>query len=245
MSIASLALALAVAGAPTSQAASTGAADGDLSGVWFLTNYKSSSLPAEQRIPLTIEGAPPPLRPEAQKVYDQRIADSDRGQPYAPTSASCLPLGMPLMMMAANMGIQIIQQPKQVSMLFEEQHTYRVIPIDAPHAPDPDPTWYGDSVGHWDGDVLVVDTIGLNGRTTLDLTGLPHSEDLHVTERIRRIDAKTLEDLITIDDPKTFTRPWTTRMRYGVFTDRPMEYVCENNRNMPTADNHVTFQRPK
>ena len=233
----------AAAGAIVASVAHPAQAAGDIAGTWTLADYKSSGLPAEQRIPQTIEGTAPPLQPWAQKLYDQRIADSDRGQPFAPTSARCLPLGVPLMMMAANMPIQIMQSPTRVSLMFEEQRTFRVVLLDQPHGEDLDPSFYGDSVGHWEGDTLVVDTTGLNDRTTLDLTGMPHSQALHVVEHIRRVDAETLEDLITVDDPKTFTRPWTTRMRYHAFTGRIMEYVCDNNRNAPDAANHATYER--
>jgi hypothetical protein len=202
----------------------------NIAGTWTLMNYKHSYEPARSRIPQTIEGTAPPLQPWAEALYQQRIAASESGSPFLPPSAECLPLGVPMMMMAANMPIQVMVSPRQVTLLFEEQHTFRAIRINQPHLPDPDPGWFGDSVGHWEGDTLVIDTIGFTDRTTLDFTGMPHSEDMHVIEHMRRVDARTLEDLITIEDPKTFLRPWTTRMRYEAF-DGPMhEYVCENNR---------------
>ena len=91
----------------------------------------------------------------------------------------------------------------------------------------------GHSTARWDGDTLVADTIGRNDKTTLDMTGMPHSESLHVIERIRRLDDKTLENLITIDDPKTYTRPWTARMTYRAVNGRLQEFFCENNRDAP------------
>jgi hypothetical protein len=234
-----LACALAAASAAHAQGA------GDITGTWTLIGYKGTGrTEARQRIPQTVEGTAPPLQPWAQALYDQRLADSDRGQPFAPTGAYCLPLGMPLMMMAADMPIHIVRTPAEVDLMFEEQHAWRAVRLGGKHPEDLDPSFYGDSVGRFEGDVLVVDTVGLNERTTLDMTGMPHSEALHVTERIRRVDADTLEDLITIDDPKTFIRPWTTRMRYRAFKDRMIEYICENNRNMPDATQHATFQVP-
>jgi hypothetical protein len=130
-------------------------------------------------------------------------------------------------------------------MLFEEQNHFRTIRMNGKHAEDPDPTYMGDSIGHWEGDALIVDTIGLTDRTTIDQVGMPHSEELHLVERYRRLDRDTLEVLVTITDPKTFSSPWQTRALYkhappdsGV-----SEYICENNRNTPDAQGRMGFQR--
>ena len=219
---------------------------GSLSGVWLVAGYKSSRATAGERAAVTVEGKPPPLLPAAAALVKKRIADSDRGYPFSNTLSYCLPGGMPLMIMAgAPYPIQILETPGQVSMLFEEQNHFRIIHLDAKHAEDPDPSYMGDSVGHWDGDALVVDTVGLTDRTTIDQIGTPHSENLHVVERFRRVDANTLEVLVTLDDPKTFSRPWQTRAIYKI---RPpgvglSEYICENNRNVPDAQGRMGFQR--
>lgn len=96
-----------------------------------------------------------------------------------------------------------------------------------PKLEDMDPNWMGQSAGHWEGDILVVDSQGFNDLTTLDAAGLPHSTEMRLTERIRKLDADTLEDVITINDPKTYTRSWSTRVTYrrqpGL---RLKEYVC-------------------
>jgi hypothetical protein len=90
-----------------------------------------------------------------------------------------------------------------------------------------DPNWMGVSAGHWDGDTLAVESQGFNDLTTLDAAGLPHSTQLQVAERLRKLDADTLEDIITVTDPKTYTKPWSTRVTYrrqpGL---RLKEYVC-------------------
>ena len=212
----------------------------DISGTWTLMDYKPTRVPARQRIPQTIEGTTPPLQPWAEKLYEQRLAASDRGQPFFPASASCLPNGIPLTMMAdAAYPFQILQTPGQVTMLFTVWNIYRIIYLNQNHHKDVDDGYMGDSVGHWEGDTLVVDTIGLNDKTTLDMSGMPHSDSLHVIERIRRVDDKTLENLITVDDAKTFTRPWTTRMRYQSSKELMREYFCENNKVAPPSD-----QRP-
>ena len=104
-----------------------------------------------------------------------------------------------------------------------------------PHPSDPDPTWYGHSVGKWDGDTLVIDTVGLNGKTWVDPRGLPTTERLHYVERFRRTDMGHLELELTIDDPGAYKKPWTMKK---VTTLAPkgeelMEYVCEeNNRDL-------------
>ena len=204
----------------------------DLSGYWVLHDYKPTFIPARQRIPQTIEGMTPPLNPEAAKLYEQRLTDSDNGHPFLPPTSRCITNGMPLMMMAdTGYPFQIIQSPGQVTFLLELWRNYRVIHLNQEHHKDLDPGYMGDSVGHWEGNTLVVDTIGLNDKTVLDMSGMPHSEDIHILERIRKVDAKTLEDMITIDDPKTFSKSWTTRMTYGAVDGPLHEFLCENNRD--------------
>jgi hypothetical protein len=215
----------------------------DISGTWVLTNLKSTSVPARERIPQTVEGTPPPFQPQAAALYEQRLRDSDDGHPFAPLSNSCLTNGMPLLMSGDTVfPFQVVQSPGQVTLLFELFHIYRVIRLDRGHPNELDPTYLGDSVGHWEGDTLVVDTVGISDRTTLDMTGLPHSDALHLVERIRKTTPETLEDLITVEDPKTFTRPWTMRMVYAKSEFEVSEFFCENNRNRPTSDGHSSFQ---
>ena len=207
----------------------------DISGIWVLQNYKPTPIPARQRIPQTIEGTPPPLNPAAAKVYEQRLAASDAGKPFDPPSAKCLTNGMPLMMMAdTGYPFQIIQSPGQVTLLLQLWRDYRIIYLNREHHKDLEPGYMGDSVAHWEGKTLVVDTIGLNDTTVLDMTGMPHSEALHVVEHIRKLNRTTLEDRITIEDPETFTRPWTTLMTYKA-TEGPLaESLCENLRDFST-----------
>jgi hypothetical protein len=219
---------------------------GSLSGIWVPTGYKSSRVSARSRVALTAEGKPAPLLPAAAELLEKRLADAERGYPYANTLSSCLPGGMPMMIVAAaSYPIQILETPGQVTMLFEEQNHFRIIGLGGRHPDDPDPTYMGHSIGHWEGDTLVVDTIGLSDRTTIDQVGMPHSEDLHLVERYRRVDRATLEVLVTLTDPKTFSAPWQMRT---IFRTAPpdtgvREYICENNRNSPDAQGHMGFQR--
>lgn len=222
---------------------------GSLAGIWVTTGYKTSRVSARSRVAVTSEGKPPPLLPAAAALLEKRLADADRGYPYPITLSSCLPGGMPMMMIAgAPYPIQILETPGQVTMIFEEQNHFRVIHLGGTHPDDPDPSFMGHSIGHWEGDALVVDTVGLTDRTTIDQVGTPHSDALHLLERFRRVDRGTLEVLMTLTDPKTFGAPWQTR---AVFKTVPpgtgvSEYICENNRNAPDAQGHMSFQaRPE
>ena len=103
--------------------------------------------------------------------------------------------------------IEIVQTPQRIFMFFEYEHTYREIWIDGRELPkDPDPSYFGTSVGRWEGDTLVVESIGFNDKTLLD--GMPHSDAVHLVERYRRLDLDTLELTITADDSKAYTKPW-------------------------------------
>lgn len=206
----------------------------DFSGLWTLENYKPTRVPARERIPQTIEGTPPPLKPAAAKLYEERLAASDAGKPFDPPSAKCLTNGVPLMMTAdTGYPFQLLQTPGQVTLLLELWRDYRIIYLDIPHHKDLDPSYMGDSVGHWEGKTLVVETIGLNDKTVLDMSGMPHSEAMTVVEHIRKLDDGRLENLITITDPETFTRPWTVRMTYKPTKGELAENMCETNYDFP------------
>jgi hypothetical protein len=191
---------------------------------------------------MTVEGTPPPMLPWAAELYEKRLKASDDGEPFAVLSNYCLPNGMPLSMTAdAAYPIQFLQTPGQITVLFEFWRNYRLIRMDAKHPADVDPTFFGDSVGRWEGQTLVVDTVGISDRTSLDMTGMPHSDALHVIERIRKVDDKTLENLVTIDDPKTFSKTWTMRVIYKKTDGAISEFLCENQRNAPTESNAPSF----
>jgi len=217
---------------------------GSLAGLWIITGYKGSSgYTSRDRALHTSDGKMPPLLPGPARVLEQRIAAGDKGDPFPSTLSRCLPAGVPQMMFGAPYPVQIIELPGQVVMLFEEQNHFRSIRLNAKHAVDPDPSYYGDQVGHWEGNTFVVDTIGLSDNTTLDPVGMTHSEDLHVIERYRRLDATTLQIKVTIEDPKTFSRPWEAT---GIYKATPpgstiKEYICENNRNGPDTSGHMSF----
>lgn len=217
---------------------------GSLSGIWVNADYKGTGQYSErQRAIHTADGKPPPLLPGPAKLLEQRFKDADEGKIFANTLADCLPGGVPEMDFGAAYPVQILETPGQVTMLYEEQNHFRIIRLNAKHQVDPDPSFMGDSVGHWDGDTLVVDTIGLNDQTTLDMVGTPHSDALHVIERFRRIALNKLQIDVTIDDKKTFSRPWHTKVTYrAAGPDTQMaEYICENNHNGADKNGFQSF----
>ena len=126
-----------------------------------------------------------------------------------------------------------MQGPGAIVMLFEAYNHYRQIFLDGRPLPkDPQPTWFGYSVGKWDADTLVVDTVGFNEETWLDDGGHPHTGALHVTERFRRRDFGHMDLLVTIDDPKAYTRPWSAKMGLDLQADTELiEFICENERD--------------
>jgi hypothetical protein len=168
-----------------------------------------------------------PFTPLGKRLYDERMANLSKDDP----EGKCLPPGVPRLM-STPFPFQIFQLPDRVLFVFEGgTHTWRAVFIDGrPHAKDPNPTYLGDSVGHWEGDTLVVDVVGFNDRTWLDQEGHPHSEQLHVVERYTRTDEYTLHYQATIEDPVMYTRPWTTSFTIPWAPGFELfEYVCNEN----------------
>jgi len=147
--------------------------------------------------------------------------------------SSCVPSGVPNIFLPGN-GLQIVQTRDKIVMFKQGNWEYRHIYLDVPHSKTVKPSWYGESVGHWEGDTLVVDTIGQNLKTFVDAFRTPHSENLHVVERWRLIDGgKTLEVKITVDDPGAFNDPWSTYVHHERGRFPMVEDICaENNQNL-------------
>ena len=229
------ALALGGGGAQAAPADAT-PAHSDLSGV-YQGHYHLVLTP--------IDGSDIPFRPDAAALYKKRIDAQQAGTPLDDGTASCLPPGMPRFMIYPY-PLEIIETPTHIVMIAEAGMADRYIWTDGRPHPGPEelyPTYNGHSIGKWEGDTLVIDTVGLNDKGVADVSGIPKSASLHVIEHIRRIaGTRNLEDLITLDDPKTFTRVWTGRT---LFDWRPgeviNEYVCENNRNLPDANGVQTY----
>ena len=204
----------------------------DIDGVWWTPGY--------DRKFRTVEGELPPFTDRGRKEWQHNVDADKAGNPVADAPTGCLPHGIPRLL-ASPYPIQIITTPGQMTWVHEVNRNQRWIYMDEKQPANPPKTYLGHSVGHWEGDTLVIDTIGLNDKTRIDEEGITHSDQLHVVEHIRKIDGgKALESLITITDPVMFTKPWTTKRIYRARPDvRLMEYACEeNNRNGP--ENGVT-----
>ncbi len=245
-----------VAATPRPSAAQTAAAPTqalpDWSGVWNphelnifdptaprqLQNKKNSSAADMREFP--------PYNVEWEAKYQKLLADNLAGKPTDPT-AGCVPGGMPRIM-TTPYPFEIVIQPNRVLILHEVSSQVRRIWTDGrPHPADLDPTYMGHSIGHWEADTLVVDTVGMRGDTVFDVTAAPHSDKIHVIERIRRLSPTTLEDQFVVEDPVAFTRPWRVVRTYDLKPDWQItEYVCEeNNRNPINADGSTGFIPPK
>jgi hypothetical protein len=220
---------------------------GSLNGVWNNSEFKDfrTGPPVGQERPVpTADGKPIPFQPWALALIEERRKATLAGKPVASLGSMCLPGGMPQVMHPPiELALQIVETPdqNQITVLFEFYGTFRIIHMNEKHPEDPDPGFMGNSVGHWEGGTLVVDTIALSDKTMI--AGVPHGENLHLVERIRRTGENTLEDRVTIEDPKTFTRPWT--MVYELKRVPGMrinEYVCENQRNGVLPDGSTAVE---
>jgi hypothetical protein len=183
----------------------------DLSGVWM--QYPANAGPGVPGMNGVDEKFRPPLTAWGQAKFDAarpvtgpRAVPGEEGNP----SLLCKPDSPPRLLILPN-PFEIVQIPGRVFMFFEEYHAWRTIWTDGRALPkDPEPTWLGYSVGKWQGDIFVVDTIGFNDKVWVDGFGNPRSEQMHLTERYRRLNHDTLEMQITMDDPKAYTKPWVS-----------------------------------
>jgi hypothetical protein len=213
--------------------APAGAPAVDLSGVWEadMHGLKWAEYSFAPSIPpMTAWGKARYLA--AKPSYGPRAVENstDYVNPTTGKDVGCLPPGVPRIYIQPFL-FEIVQTPGRVLELFEFDHHMRQIFIDGrQHPKDPDHTWMGDSIGRYEGDTLVIDTIGLNDKTWIDRGGLPHSDQLHVIERIRRPNPNALEIKFTIDDPKAYTENWSG---YRNFKLRPTwnieEFICADN----------------
>jgi len=137
------------------------------------------------------------------------------GKPAFPRQASCWPVGVPAFLLYPVQPVYFVQTPKEVVMTWQADHQIRRVYLTDRHSQPVKTSWYGESIGHYDGDTLVVDTMGLDARTVIDGFQTPHTEELHVIERFHLIDGgKTLEVNVHVEDPGAFTMPWEAIQRY-------------------------------
>jgi hypothetical protein len=216
---------------PAAKAQEASASAHDLSGVWNLRMPPA----ARRYIGNTWSAEEPAMTPWGQAKYKEtKPSNGPRSfrleEMNDPVLKSCLPPGVPRIYLQP-FPVQITQTPKETMMLFEYDHIVRHIFTDGrQHPADVTPTYMGHSIGHWDGDTLVVDTAGFNDKTWLDRTGHPHSEELRVVERFRRTGQDAMQVDITMEDAKALAKPWTSQL---IFQLRPewdiMEQVCTDN----------------
>ncbi len=195
----------------------------DLSGNWQPNAIR-------QNVDMVGSGVDVPMLPDALALYKKRKESQSREDP----EARCLPPGVPRMS-TTPYPWTIVQTPKLIVIVYEGgAHIWRKVFMDGrPHDPNVEDTWLGDSIGHWEGDTLVVETVGQTDRSWLDESGIPHSKDMKVTERITRPDYGHLEITHIIDDPKTFSHPWTFTTHPSLLRGELIEYICqENNRDV-------------
>jgi hypothetical protein len=223
----------------------------DLSGIWHPEASSAAELVSASggsRTPPALGSEPPnryflnvladfdpgpgPLQPAALKAFSQ-LTFVSRGY-------DCLPIGMP--MVATDPGpMKIVQTPGLIMILIEAETSFRQIFTDGRKLPgDLQPSWLGSSVGRWDGNTLVVDTMGLNSRTWLDASGHKHSEQLRVTERFHRVNFGRMELQLMLDDPETFTKPVSFKLNLLLLADTDLieSYCAEDEKDLK----HVKIQ---
>jgi hypothetical protein len=204
--------AVALTGCAAESPASPPAPRPDVSGTW--QNPGGQALrPAEGDVPLTpwaveqVKAARPTFTNDFRETTDPAVLYAD-------------PNGYPRIVMHP-MKFKLVQTDDYVYQLWEYNQNWRQIALDRPHSTDAAPAWFGHAVGKWEGDTLVVDSKGYRGSTWLDSRGLPHTEDLHLVERIRR-EGDTLAVNLTFDDRGAFTKPWSTQLKFERVQDGSM-----------------------
>ena len=215
-------------GEPNLTAPAPRTADGrpDLSGVWEPIKTYSTNLTSDLTVPGEV-----PFQPWAKALADQRATGSQsRNDP----PAQCLPQGVPRLA-GAPAPWKIVQTPGLTAILFENFTDFRQIFTDGRgYPPETAGTWFGYSLGRWEGDDFVVESLGFNGKTWLDDGGHPSSEEMKTTERFRRKDFGHLEIEFTFNDPKSYTKPWSVTVPFALLADTEIiENVCENEKDIP------------
>ncbi len=219
------------------------AAETDLTGSW--ERYPPAGETADPRYAPTPVPIPPPLKPEwlaqwqaHEAVLASRTAE---GQPPGDNYIKCLPDGMPAMMQGM-FPMEVFQRPEQLNITQEAFNQTRRIPIGGtlPAWDEVDPTFYGTSVAHWEGDTLVIETTGVKEHVTF--RWVPHSERMKITERLRLLAPDILQDQITVED-EYLERPWTYSYTFRRMPGyRLLEYVCEDNRDFVDDEGRVTLR---
>jgi hypothetical protein len=180
--------------------------------------------------------ANPNLKPWVKEALRQSNELVFQGKVGATPRWSCLPGGVPGFSLFVVEPVYVVQGPKEVLLIYSGNHEVRHVYLGVPHSKNPKPSWYGESIGHYEGDTLVIDTIGLSQKAVIDNYHTPHTDRLHVLERWHLVDdGKTLQTDLEVDDPGAFYQPWKAVQRYRRVADRgmlPEENCSENNGNI-------------
>ena len=203
----------------------------DLSGVWNM-----HAAPAQRRyLGSTYTAEEPDMTAWGKAKYDAaKPSNGPRSHSLAttddPVLKLCYPPGTPRIYLQP-FPFQIVQTPKEIIMIFEYDHTVRQIFTDGrPHPADVTPTYMGNSIGKWEDDTLVVDTVGFNEKTWLDRDGHQHSDQLHVIERFHRLNMDNMQVDITMEDPKALAKPWVTQLNFQLKPNWDIEELaCTDN----------------
>jgi hypothetical protein len=206
----------------------------DLSGVWFpgtAGGFTFNAALRKQFDPKVTPEEPPSFQPwAAAKIKGMTQTDYELGR----ASVNCLPRGVPGMFIINPYPLQLVETPGQLVQLDELNNNFRVIHTDGrPHAEDPDPTFTGDAVGHWDGDSLIIDVVAIDERTWNNFVGWFHSDQEHVIERLSRPSMNYLNYQVTIEDPKVLMKPWTSvPHQWTLGHEDLLQYYCTNNQDV-------------
>jgi hypothetical protein len=202
--------------------------------------------PRPPGVPFIGDSTNPILKPWAAESVRQIGERWRRGEVVTSATEECRPSGVPNVLTVLG-PVQLLQMPQEIVFLYGRDAQVRHVRLNAPHGAAPKPSWYGESVGHYEGDTLVVDTIGLNDKSLMDRFGTPQTATAHVIERYRLTGAgQVLQVWFRVEDPAAFTQPWSGIMRYARSANlqAPAEEVCaENNRfiAIPTAEGPAAF----
>ena len=182
----------------------------------------------------------PNLKPWAKAHMKKDNDEVLAGKVAFTARSSCMPAGVPgFMAFGGGNPVYFIQTPKQVWMIYSGDQQVRRVYLDVPHSENPKPSWYGESIGHYEGDTLVIDTIGQNDKTVVDPYRTPHTEKLHVVERWKIADdGQAMDVTFTVEDPDTFNEPWSGTRRYRRVQQPMLEEACAEN-NQHLFDYHI------
>ena len=189
-------------------------------------DFSTNAYVGDYNSPLLTDWAKAILKKEA----ELSIKGTD---PFWPATF-CYPFGPTALLQPE--PVAFLQTPDKIVIEYQRDHQVRHVYMNVPHSKNPKPSWYGESVGHYEGDTLVIDTIGFNDKTLVDRWGTPHSEQLHMIERYRvSPDGSTMQGEVTYDDPKAYTSQWKALIRYRRGRDLPVEVACAESPVDPTT----------